>query len=81
MYQVKFMIHFEMPFAFICSSFVYKRFSRHPTNNSHTEIEMKDNAAYKQINLGVRPRPQTHPPTRVAQLQQEDNIYDLCTSV
>ena len=77
MYQVKFMIHFEMSFAFICSLFVYKRFSSRPTDNSHTEIEMKDNAAYEQINLGVRPHPQTHPPTRVAQQQQTDNMYDL----
>ena len=70
------MVHFEMLFFITCSLFVYKRFSSHPTNNTNTEIEMKDNAAYEQIHLGAHPCPQAHLP-RVAQQQQEDNIYDL----
>ena len=77
-FEKLFMVHFEMLFLFMCSLFVYKRFSSHPTNNTNTEIEMKDNAAYEQINLGASPHPcpQTHL-SRVAQQQQGDNIYDL----
>ena len=58
-----------------------KRLSSPPTNNTNTEIDMEDNAAYEQINLGVRPHPQTHPSSKVVQQQQEDGIYDLCVTV
>ena len=32
---------------------MHKRFSSHHTNNTNTEIELKDNAAYERINLGT----------------------------
>ena len=67
----------ETQFFFTCSIFVYKRFSSHRTNNTPTEIEMKDKVAYEEINVGVRQRPQIQRPTRVTEQQQTDHIYDL----
>ena len=66
----------EILFLFKCSVLVWKRFSSGCTANSQTEIEMKDNAAYEEVNVVARSCPQPHPP-RVVQYQQEDNIYDL----